>query len=141
MHLTNTDRPRVRPYMEAASRALMVVWAAQGPPPTAAGAWPLATIRTAVLVAGVLLLAWAGRRERWHEAGWLAYPLLALAGLKLLLDDLVHSGPAALVVAFGLYGGALILVPRLRRLLPPRSGGQQSADDRGLVPGRRGRAG
>ena len=112
-----------------------------GGPGPAAGAWPLATIRTAVLVAGVLLLAWAGRRERWHEAGWLAYPLLGLAGLKLLLDDLVHSGPAALVVAFGLYGGALILVPRLRRPPPPRSGGDQSADAGGLVPDRKGRAG
>ena len=35
--------------------------------------------------------------------------------MKLLLEDLRVGGPAALVVAFGFFGAALILVPRLQR--------------------------
>jgi hypothetical protein len=86
-----------------------------GDPTRGADAGIAATVRTAVLVGGVLLLAWAGRREAWREAGWLAYPLLVVIGLKLLLEDLSRSRPASLFLAFALYGGALILVPRLRR--------------------------
>jgi len=67
-----------------------------------------------VLVAGTLLLAWAGRRENWREAGWLAYPVLVATGFKVLLEDLPGGRPATLFVSFGLYGLALILVPRLR---------------------------
>jgi hypothetical protein len=77
-----------------------------------------ATVRTAVLAAGAIALAWAGRAEAWREAGWLAYPLVALTGLKLLLEDLARGRPATLVVAFALYGAALIAVPRLRRRGP-----------------------
>jgi len=61
-----------------------------------------------------LLLAWAGRFGTWLEAGWLAYPLLAVAGLKILLEDLPRSRPATLFMSFAFYGAALILVPRLR---------------------------
>ena len=86
-----------------------------GTPGPTASAGVAATVRTAVLVGGTLLLAWAGTREAWREAGWLAYPVLVLTGLKLVLEDISRSPPATLFVAFGLYGAALILVPRLRR--------------------------
>lgn len=76
-----------------------------------------ATARTAVFVAGVVLLAWAGRFDGWREAGWLAYPALAAVGVQLLLENLARTAAASLVLAFALYGAALILVPRLRR--PP----------------------
>jgi hypothetical protein len=76
----------------------------------------VAAVRTMVLVAGTLLLAWAGRREAWREAGWLAYPVLVATGFKVLLEDLPGGRPATLFVSFGLYGLALILVPRLRSL-------------------------
>jgi hypothetical protein len=71
-------------------------------------------VRTAVWVAGALLLTWLGRREPWREAGWLVYPALAAIGLKILLEDLPRSRPATLFLAFALYGGALILVSRVR---------------------------
>jgi hypothetical protein len=67
-----------------------------------------------VLVAGVLLLAWGGRRTAWREAGWLAYPVLVAIALKIMTEDLPRSRPATLLFSFGLYGVALILVPRLR---------------------------
>ncbi len=85
-----------------------------------AGRGEVAAVRTMVLVAGTLLLAWAGRREAWREAGWLAYPVLVATGLKVLLEDLPSGRPATLFVSFGLYGLALILVPRLRARSPAK---------------------
>jgi len=73
-----------------------------------------AAVRTAVLSVGAILLAWSGRRAPWAEAGWLAYPVLAATGLKLLVEDLRSGRPATLVLSFALFGAALILVPRLR---------------------------
>lgn len=75
----------------------------------------VATIRTIVLVGAALLLAWVGRRDRFLEERWLVYPLLAATGLKLLVDDFMHSRPATLFIALALYGATLILVSRLRQ--------------------------
>jgi len=86
-------------------------------PASQAGA--VATIRTGVLAAGAILLAWLGRREPWREARWLVYPLLAATGLKILFEDLPRSRPATLFLTFALYGAALILVPRLRPRASP----------------------
>lgn len=81
-----------------------------------AGAAPrLATIRTAVLSTAAIALAWARRRPFCGDLVWLPYPVLVAGGLKLVLEDLRTSGPAALVIAFGFYGAALIVVPRLLR--------------------------
>jgi hypothetical protein len=69
-----------------------------------------------VLALGALALAALGRLPTWSEARWLAWPVLALAGVKLAAQVLdAASRPATLVLAFALYGAALILVPRLRR--------------------------
>jgi hypothetical protein len=86
-----------------------------GAPGPRASAALAASVRTAVMVGGVLLLAWAGRFPAWREAGWLAYPLLVVVGLKLVLENLARSRPSSLFVDFALFGTALILVPRLRR--------------------------
>jgi hypothetical protein len=81
-----------------------------------AGAAPrLATIRTAVLSTAAIALAWARRRPFYGDLVWLPYPVLIAGGLKLVLEDLRTSSPAALVIAFGFYGAALIVVPRLLR--------------------------
>jgi hypothetical protein len=89
-----------------------------GGPGAEASRGAVAAVRTAVLVAGTMLLAWAGRRPAWREAGWLVYPLLVATGLKVLLEDLPSGRAATLFVSFGLYGAALLVVPRLR----PRGG-------------------
>jgi hypothetical protein len=76
-----------------------------------------AVARTAVLGALVLLLAWSSRRGAFPELGWLVYPLLAVGGVKLLLQDLPHGRPATLVASLAVYGAVLIAAPRLMR--PP----------------------
>jgi hypothetical protein len=83
------------------------------------GAARLAAIRTAVLSASALALAWSRRRPFFGDLAWLPYPVLVAGGLKLVLEDLRTSGPAALVIAFGFYGAALILVPRVLRRSEP----------------------
>jgi hypothetical protein len=75
----------------------------------------LATIRTGVLAAATLLLAWGARRDRFREWAWLLYPLLVFIGLKMVAQDFKDSRPATLFIALALYGIALIVAPRLRR--------------------------
>ncbi|MEP7309514.1 MAG: hypothetical protein ABJA98_28750 [Acidobacteriota bacterium] len=75
----------------------------------------VATVRTSVLVGAALALAWIGRANRFRESAWLLYPLLAAGALKLLIEDLPRSRPATLFIALALYGGALIIAPRLGR--------------------------
>ncbi len=121
--------PRVLLYIALAGgvAGLLVEWiaaAAAGAPSGAASPGAVATVRTAVLTAGAVVLAWLGRREAWIEARWLAYPMLVAVGLKILLEDLPRSRPATLFLAFALYGASLILVPRIRRReAPPDSTG------------------
>jgi hypothetical protein len=85
-----------------------------------AGADPglLATARTAVLAATALLLGWAARWERSREAAWLVYPVLVLAGIKLVVEDFPQGRPATLFVALALAGIALLFAPRLAKRAP-----------------------
>jgi hypothetical protein len=75
----------------------------------------LATLRTAVLALAAVALALLGRWSRLPEAAWLVYPVLAVGGLKLLLEDVRGGQALTLFISFALYGGALILSPRLAR--------------------------
>jgi hypothetical protein len=98
-----------------------------GIPGAGANRGAVATVRTVVLVAGTIFLAWAGRRAAWREAGWLVYPVLVATGVKILFDDLPGGRPATLFHAFGCYGAALLIVPRLRQ----RAGAQGAAPSPG----------
>src|SRR5205814_7261924 len=51
-----------------------------------------AAIRTSVLAAAAVGLAWTGARTRLSEAAWLVYPMLAAGALKLLVEDFQRSG-------------------------------------------------
>ncbi|MEW5982932.1 MAG: hypothetical protein AB1806_11260 [Acidobacteriota bacterium] len=75
----------------------------------------LATDRTAVLSVLALLTAWTSRWPRLAISGTLVYPVLIFTGLRLIVEDLRHSAPSTLFVAFGFYGAALIIAPRLKR--------------------------
>lgn len=101
--------------LAAAAAGLCGVAVGLAAPALAGSPAGLSAVRTAALVAGVLALAALGRRPEWLEAAWLTYPLLALAGLQLLVDAIPHGRPATLVPAFALFGIALLAVPRLRR--------------------------
>ncbi len=106
----------------AVGRALQLgAWAALGA--GAAGDPALAAaLRTAILAALALGLAVAARRRSWPELGWLVYPIVALGGLKLLVQDLPAGRPATLVLSLALYGAVLVLAPRLLRSGEARSG-------------------
>jgi hypothetical protein len=75
----------------------------------------IALVRTAVLCAAALAAATTRRWPRLAALALLALPLLAAAGLKLLVEDLRAGQPAALFVAFAIYGITLLLVSRLVR--------------------------
>jgi hypothetical protein len=74
-----------------------------------------AVARGAVLAAASVLLASLRRLLTLAPLARLTYPVLAIAGLKLLIDDLPHGRPSTLVATFVLYGAALIAVPRILR--------------------------
>lgn len=109
------------------SVAALVAWAAAGLTArllaerlnTGPGAMPdaalVATIRTAVLAALAVALAWAGRRWSRRELTWLVYPVLVAGALRLLFEDLRHGRPLTLFLSFVLYGGALFACPKLVR--------------------------
>jgi hypothetical protein len=75
----------------------------------------VATVRTGVLAAAAIVVAWLGRSALTHEFGALLYPVLAWGALKLLIEDFPTSPPSLLFVALALYGGALILGPRIAK--------------------------
>jgi hypothetical protein len=83
------------------------------------GPGPVAAARTGVLAVAAAALALTRRRTALPELGWLAGALLAVGAAKILLEDLRSGGSGPLFVAFGLYGLALIAVPRLLRTPGP----------------------
>lgn len=102
----------------ASAIGLVVGWVAPlvaGMPGAGADPGVVATVRTVFLALGALALAALGRLEPWAEARWLSWPILGIAGVKMIFEDLPRSRPATLFLAFALYGAALILVPRMRR--------------------------
>jgi hypothetical protein len=73
----------------------------------------LASIRTGTLASSATLAAWFSRRTRLSNLAWLVYTILALGAIKLLAEDLGAGSAATLFLSLGLYGGTLILAPRL----------------------------
>ncbi|MGD0776952.1 MAG: hypothetical protein ABSC05_29390 [Candidatus Solibacter sp.] len=74
-----------------------------------------ATLRTFVLSATALLLAWAAGRWDRQEFGRLVYPVMALGAYRMIGVDLHQDRTAALFLSLLLYGGALMLLPKLIR--------------------------
>ena len=74
-----------------------------------------------MLCGAALVAAWTVRFVRFGVVSLLAYPLLAAAGVKLLVEDLRVGGPATLTAAFVFYGVTLLLAPRLLRAGSRRS--------------------
>jgi len=73
-----------------------------------------ATMRTGVLAAAALLLAWAGSRWEKLELARLAYPAMLLGAYRLIVFDLHQDRNPALFLSLLLYGAALILLPKIK---------------------------
>jgi hypothetical protein len=71
------------------------------------------TLRTFVLTALAILLAFGGTAWKRRELVWLVYPFMALIACKLLVYDLPQGQTLPLFASLLLYGGALVLLPRV----------------------------
>ena len=71
---------------------------------------------TAILAGLAIGYALAARRLGWPELRWVAIAMVALGGVKLLMQDLRVGRPATLVPSLALYGALLVLAPRLLRV-------------------------
>lgn len=94
-----------------AGAALMVLAPLIAGTPPDAGI--LASLRTVVLSIIVITLGAAARWPHTAIFARLVYPVLALGGIHLLVDDFRNSEPSTLFVALALYGVALAMGPRL----------------------------
>lgn len=102
------------------------------PPPEEHGyRGAVAAARTVVLAVASIVLAWISRRARYHYMAWPVYTLLALCALKIVMEDVKTGGSSIMFVAFAVYGGALILAPRLLR----SAGGRRSRSTSGTASG------
>ena len=92
-------------------------------PAGSADAGAVAAVRTGVLSALTIALAWSGRRLPILELRWLVYPLLVLTALKFLFEDVAAGRPLTLFLGFMCFGATLILAPRLLKAPSPPGGG------------------
>lgn len=74
-----------------------------------------ATLRTLVLSAVALLLAWSGQRWERPEFSRLVYPVMALGAYRMIGVDLHQDRTAALFLSLLLFGGTLMVLPKLVR--------------------------
>jgi hypothetical protein len=72
-----------------------------------------ATLRTVVLAAGAVLLAWLASRRQETAFAPLIYLVMTLGAYRLLVIDLRQDHKTALVFSLLAYGAALMLLPRL----------------------------
>ena len=61
----------------------------------------------------MMLMAWAGAKWKRPELVWLVYPLILLIAYKLLRQDLLQEQTLPLFASLFLFGGALVLLPRI----------------------------
>jgi len=74
-----------------------------------------ATLRTAVLCGVALVLAWAGSRWRLAELSRLALPAMIVGAYRLVMVDLAQDYKPAVFWSLAVYGGVLVMLPRLTR--------------------------
>ena len=94
-----------------AARGLVLAWQAfQG---GHGKGFPTATFGTAALMFLTTAMAWSGSTWRRPELIWLVYAFMTVAGCKLLMLDLRLTNTLPLVISLLLYGGTLMLLPRI----------------------------
>lgn len=72
-----------------------------------------ATARTAAITLCAIALAWSATRWRQPALSYLVYPMMLLGAYKLAVQDLRAERTMPLFLSLLLYGGALIVLPRL----------------------------
>jgi len=114
-----TGIPRLALALVAAlgGGAVMVLMLAHalGNQPPEADAAVVAAVRTGVVAGTAVALAAVSRLTGFLELRWLVYPMFLVDGLKLFLEDLPQGRPTTQLLAFALFGIALMLAPRLLR--------------------------
>jgi hypothetical protein len=90
----------------------------------------VSTLRTALIAAVALIFAWFGPRRNLGELIWILYPWMIFGALKLFAEDFRQGRPATLFVSLLLYGGALLVIPRL---LHPETSASASAPERSSI--------
>jgi hypothetical protein len=102
--------------------ALLVVWALglgagivtlAAPTVAAGGIGSLAVLRTAVLMAAALLLAVLWRLRSCAELRWMVFTVLGLAACKIALQDMPRGTPLTICFSLVLFGGGMIVAPRM----------------------------
>jgi len=73
----------------------------------------LAVLRTTVVCASALLFAGLSRSRRHPELVWAAYGTLVVAACRMAVDDLPHGRPMTMFMSFIVFGGVMIIAPRL----------------------------
>lgn len=96
--------------LDATVAASLACWGVLG---LVAGWMDAAPLRTAMVTALAIAAGWAGSRSGRRELLWLAYPLMALAGLKLMVEDFQQGRSLTLFASLIFFGGGLIVLPRL----------------------------
>jgi hypothetical protein len=84
------------------------------------------TILTGMLTAVTAALAVAATRFERPELVWLTYAFIGVATYKLVVHDLRQGQTMAIVLSLLLYGGMLVLLPRM--LQRPRRIGRETAN-------------
>lgn len=75
----------------------------------------LSVVRTGVLVVAAVVVAWLGRSRERLDLVWTANIVLLAAGCKIGIEDISNGRPMTLFLSLALFGGALIVAPRLVR--------------------------
>jgi hypothetical protein len=73
-----------------------------------------ATLRTGIVAASAILLAWVGSRRNYLELTRLIYPAMVLGACRLVMEDLHQDRMAALFLSLLIYGVVLIALPRFK---------------------------
>ena len=95
--------------------AAVMVWSIAG---FAMGGIPLPSVPTAILTLCSLAMAACGTRWRRSELVWLMYGTMAAAGWLLVTRDLRSPTTMPIVGSLLLFGGALMLLPRILKRSP-----------------------
>jgi hypothetical protein len=74
-----------------------------------------ATLRTTVVAAAALVLAWGGSRWNNPEFLRLIYPAMLLGAYRLVMYDLRQAHTVAFFLSLLVYGATLMALPRLKR--------------------------